>query len=239
MNTSTQPYITAINIIYEDEYMIVVNKPNNFLIHQSHYARNINEPTLLEFLHEQLGYQIYPAHRLDRKTSGIILLAKEKEFVKEFQALFTTNDIIKTYYAIVRGFSKTSGTIDSPVKNDDTGVYKDAVTNYKTINNIALDIPVRPYDGSRYSLMKLTPSTGRMHQLRKHLNKISHPIVGDYKYGDRFHNRMFETEFNCKYLFLHAYSISFIHPITNQQMNLTADFPTDWEMLFKKFDWKI
>lgn len=239
MNTSTQPYITAIKIVYEDEYMIVVNKPNNFLIHQSHYARNIKEPTLLEFLHEQLGYPVYPVHRLDRKTSGIILLLKDKQYVSQFQALFTSNTMHKTYYAIVRGFSKTAGTINSPVKNDDTGVYKDALTKYETINNITLDIPVHPYESSRYSLMKLTPETGRMHQLRKHLNKISHPIVGDYKYGDRFHNRMFETEFNCEYLFLHAYRLEFTHPITNQKMSLTADFPTDWRMLLGKFNWEI
>jgi tRNA pseudouridine65 synthase len=239
MNTSTQPYIIAIDIIYEDDYMIVVNKPNNFLIHESHYARNIREVTLLEFLEQQLGYPVYPAHRLDRKTSGIILLLKDKQYVSQFQELFTSNTMHKTYYAIVRGFSLNTGTIDSPVKNDDTGVYKDALTKYESVANIQLDISVHPYDNSRYSLVKLMPETGRMHQLRKHLNKISHPIVGDYKYGDRFHNRMFETEFNCIYMFLHAYQLDFIHPLTHQKWSLTANFPKDWEVLFEKFNWKI
>lgn len=238
MNTSTQPAISAIKIIFKDEYIVVVNKPNNFIIHESHYARNIREITLLDFLQKQLGYPVYPAHRLDRKTSGIIILLKEKLFVAHFQALFTNNAIHKTYYAIVRGFSKSAGTIDSPVKNDDTGAYKTALTNYESIANIELDIPVPPYNSSRYSLIKLMPETGRMHQLRKHLNKINHPIVGDYKYGDRFHNRMFETQFNCIYMFLHAYSISFVHPITNKELDLTAEFPKDWLQLFKKFNWK-
>jgi len=239
MNTSTQPDIESIEIVFEDDYMIAVNKPNNYIIHQSHYARNIKETTLLEFLEQQLGYPVYPAHRLDRKTSGIIILLKDKEHVNQFQALFTANKIQKTYYAIVRGFSKDSGTIDSPVKNDDTGVYKEALTKYETINTLALDIPVHPYDGSRYSLVKLMPETGRMHQLRKHLNKISHPIVGDYKYGDRFHNRMFETELDCIYMFLHAYSIAFKHPITNKDLLLKAAFPTDWEKILDNMDWTL
>ena len=239
MNTSTQPNISSIEILFEDEYLIVVNKPNNVLIHESHYARNIRETTLLEFLEQQLGYPVYPAHRLDRKTSGIILLLKQKENVSQFQELFTSNQIQKTYYAIVRGFSSESGTIDSPVKNDDTGIYKNALTNYQSITNVELNIPVHPYDKSRYSLVQLTPKTGRMHQLRKHLNKISHPIVGDYKYGDRFHNRMFETELHCIYMFLHAHSLNFSHPITNEKFQLTANFPSDWEKLFTKFNWNI
>ena len=71
------------------------------------------------------------------------------------------------------------------------------------------------------------------------MNKINHPIVGDYKYGDRFHNRMFETEFNCIYMFLHAHQLEFTHPITKEKMQLTAKFPTDWEKLFKEFNWKL
>lgn len=239
MNTSTQPNISSIKIIFEDKYMVVVNKPNNFIIHESHYSRNIRETTLLQFLEQQLGYPVYPAHRLDRKTSGIIILLKDKQYVSQFQALFTDKTIQKTYYAIARGFSPANGTIDSPVKNDDTGIYKDALTNYETVNTVTLEIPVHPYENSRYSLIKLMPETGRMHQLRKHLNKISHPIVGDYKYGDRFHNRMFETEFNCIYMFLHAYQLEFTHPITKEKLNLIADFPEDWKKIFTKFNWKL
>jgi len=237
MNTSIQPYVKSIEIVYEDDYLIAVNKPNNFIVHESHYARNIKEITLLDFLYQQLGYHVYPIHRLDRKTSGILVLLKNKEFVAQFQALFTSNSINKTYYAIVRGFSKDSDSIDSPVKNDDTGVYKDALTKYETIQQFETEIPVHPYNTSRYSLVKLTPETGRMHQLRIHLNKISHPIVGDYKYGDRFHNRMFENELNCIYMFLHAYSLEFIHPITNKKLVLSANFPNDWDKIFKKFNW--
>ncbi len=237
MNTSSQPVIAYIPVIHEDEHIVVVNKPNNFLIHHSHYARNINEPTLLELLEKQFGYPLFPVHRLDRKTSGIILLAKNKEKVAIFQDLFTNNQIKKLYYAIIRGFSKEKGEIDSPIKNDDTGIYKEALTYYESIHQVELPIPVRPYSNSRYSLIKLMPQTGRMHQLRKHMNKVSHPIVGDYKYGDRFHNRMFETEYNCDYLFLHAFSLSFTHPITTKPLVIKASFPFDWDKVAQEFNW--
>lgn len=239
MNTSIQPLIDKIEIIFEDDVLIAVNKPNNFLIHQSHYARNIIEITLLQKLENQLGYPVYPLHRLDRKTSGIILLLKDKSHVAEFQKLFSTNQIEKTYYAIVRGFSAESGEINSPVQEDDTGVYKDALTLFETLAQIELPIPVNLHTTSRYSLIKLMPKTGRMHQLRKHMNKINHPIIGDPKYGDRFHNRMFEKEFGNTYLLLHARQIEFVHPISNQHMKLIADFTDNWKMFFEKFSWVV
>ncbi|PHS51823.1 MAG: pseudouridine synthase [Lutibacter sp.] len=228
-----------IEILFEDSHIIIVNKPNNVLIHNSHYARNITDDTLLKLLNQQLGYSFYPVHRLDRKTSGVLVLAKLKEEVATFQALFTTNEIIKNYVGIVRGFVHESIHIDSPVKNPDTNLYKEAETLCEPIFTHQLDIPVHPYDSSRYSLVKLTPTTGRMHQLRIHMNKISHPIVGDYKYGDRFHNRMFEQEFSCANLFLHAYAIAFKHPFTGKSIEILAPFPKDWGIIIKKFNWEF
>ena len=155
----------TIETVYEDESIIAVNKPNNILVYASYFARNIKEDDLLTLLKEQMGQNLYPIHRLDRKTSGIILLAKEKEFVKDYQQQFEKNLVQKQYYAVVRGFSQAKGIIDTPTKNAETGTYKEALTEYKTLETIELDIPVHPYDKSRYSLVKFTPKTGRMHQL--------------------------------------------------------------------------
>ena len=171
-----------IEIIHEDDSIIVVNKPNNTLVYASYFARNIKDDDLVTLLKEQTEHELYPIHRLDRKTSGILLLAKEKEFVKDYQQQFENNKVQKHYYAIVRGYCPPKGIIDTPTKNAETGMYKEALTEYETIETIELDIPVHPYDKSRYSLVKFTPKTGRMHQLRIHANKISHPIVGDYQY---------------------------------------------------------
>lgn len=229
----------VLDLIYEDEFVIAVNKPNNVLVHHAKHSRNVaDELSLLQLIENQFNLKVYPIHRLDRKTSGIILLAKQKEFVSKFQELFTENAIQKTYYGIVRGFSPETKTIDSPVKGRDAKTHKEALTLLKTLNNITLEIPVKPYDTSRYSLVELSPKTGRMHQLRVHMNKISHPLIGDPKYGDKNHNLMFEDELHCDKLFLHAGKLDFQHPFSQENLNLIANFPNDWIKLFNKFSWK-
>lgn len=228
-----------LEIIFEDEYLLCVNKPNNVLVHHAYHSRNVaDETSLLQMIDEKLGIKVYPIHRLDRKTSGIILMAKEKEFVSKFQELFTNNEIQKTYFGVVRGHSPETKKIDSPVKGRDANVHKDALTFLKTLENVTLNIPVKPYDSSRYSLVELLPKTGRMHQLRVHTNKISHPLIGDAKYGDKNHDTMFDENFGWKNLFLHAGKLEFKHPFTDENLNLKSEFPEDWNSLFKEFQWK-
>lgn len=229
-----------IEIIYEDDYIVCVNKPNNMLVHHAFHSRNVaDEQSLLQILFEKFNTKFYPIHRLDRKTSGIILLAKETSFVSKFQDLFTNNTIEKTYLGVVRGYAPESKIIDSPVKGRDAKVHRDAETHLKTLQTITLDIAVKPYDSSRYSLIKLLPKTGRLHQLRIHTNKISHPLIGDPKYGDKNHNLMFENTFGWKNLFLHAYSLEFTHPFLNKELKLLANFPDDWKNLFTEFNWQL
>ena len=228
----------SLEIIFEDEYILCVNKPNNVVVHHAHLSRNVaDEDSLLQLIEAQKALKVYPIHRLDRKTSGIILLAKNKEYVAEFQSLFTNNTIQKTYYGVVRGFSPESKIIDSPVKGRDAKVHKDALTKLKTLAKVTLNIPVKPYESSRYSLVELLPKTGRMHQLRVHMNKISHPLIGDAKYGDKNHDLMYEHQFGFNNLFLHAGQLEFTHPFTNKKKVLKATFSKDWLSLFEKFDW--
>jgi tRNA pseudouridine65 synthase len=228
-----------LEIIFEDKYIICVNKPNNVLVHHAFLSRNVgDEDSLLQLIDKELNLKVYPIHRLDRKTSGMILMAKEKEFVSKFQELFIAKEIQKTYFGVVRGFSPESKIIDSPVKGRDANVHKEALTHLKTLENIILDIPVKPYDSSRYSLVELLPKTGRMHQLRVHSNKISHPLIGDTKYGDKNHDVMFEDNFGWKNLFLHAGQLKFTHPFSLEKLVLKATFPKDWISLFDEFKWK-
>lgn len=229
-----------LQIIYEDDYIICVGKPNNVVVHHAYHSRNVaDEASLLQLLDEKFNAKFYPIHRLDRKTSGIILLAKETKYVAKFQELFTNNTIQKTYFGVVRGFAPKTKIIDSPVKGRDANVHKEAETHLENSNEVTLNIPVKPYDSSRYSLVKLTPKTGRLHQLRIHMNKISHPLIGDPKYGDKNHNSMFEQNFGWSNLFLHAHNLEFTHPYTKETLQLTADFPTNWKQLFTEFNWEI
>lgn len=217
-------------ILFQDEYILAIHKPNNILVHHSVMANNqIEEKSLVQILADTLENKYFPIHRLDRKTSGIILFAKKKEFVKAFQELFLSNQIQKTYQGLVRGFIPESGIIDSPVKGRDANVHKEALTHYKRIKTFEIPIQVGPYEISRYSLVELSPKTGRLHQLRIHMNKISHPLIGDPKYGDRFHNRMFENEFENQALFLHAHTLEFTHPYTQETHLLKTDFPENWK----------
>lgn len=229
-----------VEVVFEDEYCLVVSKPNNMVVHHAYHSRNvIEEQSLLQVLFEQFGQKLYPIHRLDRKTSGIILLAKETKFVSKFQKLFTDNEIDKTYLGVVRGYAPEHRIIDSPVKGRDANVHKEAETHFYTLDKITLEIPVKPYDTSRYSLVKLQPKTGRLHQLRIHCNKISHPLIGDPKYGDKNHNVMFQENFGWHNLFLHAYSLEFVHPFKDKKLQLQTTLPKDWIDLFSKFDWKV
>ena len=229
----------SLEIIYQDSYCLLVTKPNNVLVHHAHHSRNkIDEKSLMQLIEDQLGTRYFPIHRLDRKTSGIILLASKKEYVSTFQALFTNKEIKKIYYGVVRGYSQDNRIIDSPVKGRDALVYKEAESHLKRLNKIELNIPVKPYDSSRYSLVELTPTTGRMHQLRIHMNKLSTPLINDAKYGDKNHDTMYGEQFGWKNLFLHAGSLAFTHPFSNQELVLKSSFPDDWIQLFEKFSWK-
>ena len=229
----------SLEIIYQDSYCLLVTKPNNVLVHHAHHSRNkIDEKSLLQLLEDQLGVKYYPIHRLDRKTSGIILLASKRSYVASFQSLFTNNQIQKIYFGVVRGFAQEFKIIDSPVKGRDANVYKEAETHLNCLDKIELNISVKPYDSSRYSLVELTPITGRMHQLRIHMNKLSTPLINDTKYGDKNHNTMYGDQFGWINLFLHAGSLAFTHPFTNQELVLKSSFSDDWIQLFEKFSWK-
>ncbi|SNR15757.1 pseudouridine synthase [Tenacibaculum jejuense] len=228
----------SVEIIYEDDFCLVVTKPNDVVVHHAYHSRNVREEdSLLQLLDQQFQQKFYPVHRLDRRTSGIIILTKETQYVAKFQQLFTDNQIQKKYLGVVRGFAPETRVIDSPVKGKDSNVHKEAETHLKTLQNITLNIPVKPYDTSRYSLVELSPKTGRLHQLRIHMNKISHPLLGDGKYGDKNHNAMFENNFDWSNLFLHAISLEFVHPFTEEKLYLKSSLPKNWRTLFKEFSW--
>ncbi len=223
-----------IRILYEDQYCFIVNKPNNLLVHHSHYARNIEEDSLVELLRLEGFETPVPVHRLDRKTSGLILFVKRKEDVVPFQKLFDEDRIEKTYLALVRGFIPEQGTIDSPVKNE-RGNYKEALTEYRSLETFERDFEIPPYPSQRYSIAEFIPKTGRYHQLRIHANKIAHPIINDPKYGNRHHNHYFQHVLGIHELFLHAGKLAFVHPFTNESITVEAELPNHWQK-FKNSD---
>ncbi|MCB9224141.1 MAG: pseudouridine synthase [Crocinitomicaceae bacterium] len=229
----------SIEVVYEDADLLIVSKPNNLLVHHSYFSRNIDEESLVQLVRSQFGRELYPIHRLDRKTSGLLMFAKNNELVRVYQELLENNKIVKKYVALVRGFTDDSGIIDSPIRAEDDTEYKDALSHYRTIERVEVDFPVDKFGKARYSLIELEPKTGRTHQLRKHMNKIAHPIIGDPKYGDRHHNHEFERRFGHTFLFLHARSLEFKSISTNELVSVKASFPVFWEVNLKELGFKV
>lgn len=226
-----------LQIVYEDNHCFVVNKPSNLLVHHSHFARNIEETSLVDLVRLQLEMpEASPVHRLDRKTSGLLLFVKQVEFAPAFNALFDEQQIQKTYWALMRGHLPENGSVESPVKNE-RGNYREALTHYRCLKQVERDFDIPPYPQQRYSLVELEPKTGRYHQLRIHANKIGHPIINDPKHGNRHHNHYFEEVLGISELFLHARKLTFTHPYTEERCALEAELPAFWTDFFTASEW--
>ena len=215
-----------LEIIFQDEFLVAINKPHGLLVHQSAIARDAEE-FALQLLRDQLGQSVWPAHRLDRKTGGLLLFSLDKETDQLTQQMFMNNQIEKKYLALVRGFTPDEGLIDYPLKKDN-GVLQDAITNYKTLERQEVAIPFGKFPTSRYSLLEARPQTGRMHQLRRHFAHIFHPIIGDRPHGCNKQNRMFKEQFQMETMLLHASELHFIHPVTQKEVHLYAGLQQDF-----------
>lgn len=212
--------MTQLEIIYHDENLIAVNKPNGLLVHRSSLATDADE-FALQILRNQIGQQVFPCHRLDRKTSGVLIFALNPVTNAMMQKQFSENKIEKKYLAIVRGFTKDWEIIDYPLRKEN-GIMQEAITIYHTMAKTELEIPFGKQKTSRYSLVEITPKTGRMHQIRKHFAHILHPIIGDRPHGCNKQNKLFKEKWNMTNMLLHASEISFLHPFTNQEITIKA-----------------
>ncbi len=224
-------------ILYQDEYIVAINKPSGLLVHRTKIAeeRHLFANKLLS---EQLGQQMHPVHRIDRATSGVLLFGYNADAVAAFQSLFNEGKIVKEYLAVVRGHTLPEGKICEPLIKHETGVSQEAITEYVTLAQAELPIAVNKYPTSRYSLVRMQPRTGRTHQLRRHFNHLAHPIIGDTKFGDLRHNRMFAEEFGVTTLLLHATQLTFEHPLTKASIKITAPLPPQLLHLSTQMGWE-
>ena len=234
----------ALEILYKDEHLVAVNKPSKLLVHKSPIDKQETR-FALQLVRDQIGAFVYPLHRLDKPTSGVLIFALSSEMAKLMGELFVSNMVKKEYIAVVRGYTKEQESVDYPLKvildkkadrdRRDNKEPQDAITLYKRLSTIEFPYPVSRYSVARYSLVKLYPQTGRKHQLRRHLKHIFHPIVGDTKYGRGEHNRLFREKFNLDRLLLHSNRVSFIHPITKENIEINAPFDIDFKKILDMF----
>ena len=178
-----------LEILFEDEELVVINKPAGLLVHKTALAFGEEENALIQ-LRDQIGNWVAPVHRLDRKTGGVLLFALNEAANSQLQQAFMNKEVSKKYLAIVRGFTPERGTIDYPLTTEN-GKTQDAVTHFQTLQQFEIPVPFGKFETSRYSLVEVTPETGRMHQIRKHFTHIFHPIIGDRPYGCNKQNKLF------------------------------------------------
>jgi tRNA pseudouridine65 synthase len=222
-----------LEILYRDEYMVAINKPSGLLVHKSPIDKRETE-FALQLLRNQIGHYVYPIHRLDKPTSGVLVFALSSEIAKVLSEQFREHHIQKEYMAIVRGYTESQAQIDYDLKvildkkadkdRNPNKAPQEAQTYYERLATLELPFPISRYPSARYSLVKLLPQTGRKHQLRRHMKHILHPIVGDTKYGRNEHNRLFREKFDCHRLLLHAKKIEFIHPIYQKTIVIEAGY---------------
>ncbi|MDQ6980520.1 MAG: tRNA pseudouridine(65) synthase TruC [Ghiorsea sp.] len=235
-----------LDILYQDEYLVAVHKPSGLLVHRSMIDK-YETRFALQMVRNQVGQHVYPVHRLDKPTSGVLLFALNPEVAKQVGEQFAAHTVEKSYLAVVRGFTDESGIIDYALKEEldkksDKRAKQDktpqnAVTHYERLATVELDEPVGRYKTSRYSLVRLTPKTGRKHQLRRHLKHIFHPIVGDTTHGDGKHNQMFRDKLNCHRLLLAATCLSFEHPVSHEKIRIEAGLNDVFTDILQRLHW--
>jgi len=218
--------LAELEILYESDLFIAVNKPAGLLMHRSKIAKDV-DVTLLQTLKQQTGKYLYTIHRLDRKTSGVVLFALDKESQSKASKLFQEKQVEKTYHAIVRGHTEDNGMIDYAIK-DESGKRKDAITHYECLQKFEIPLPFGKHKTSRYSLIKLKPETGRYHQLRMHMAHIFHPIIGDRPHGCNKQNKLFKEKFHSMTMPLHAIELSIPLP---EAIHVQADYPSEFKRI--------
>jgi len=194
-----------LEVLFQNEYIVAINKPHGLLVHPSKIAKDVTI-TALGLLQDQLGTKLYLPHRLDRKTSGVLIFCYTAEMQTALMYAFAERQIKKKYHAIVRGYTEAEETINYALTNDD-GKTQEAITHYKTLQHCEIDEAFGKFKTSRYSLVECAPQTGRMHQIRKHMAHIFHPIIGDRPHGCNKQNKLWKERWNMTKMMLHASNI--------------------------------
>ncbi len=227
----------ALRILYQDENLVAVDKPAGFQVHspEDPLHRVSDHRNCLVILRNQLGRYVYPVHRLDRATSGVLLFGLDSETAGQLGQQFARRETDKVYYAVTRGWVDDQGLIDQVLTNEQRGE-QEARTRYHCLARVELPHPVgKRHPSSRYSLVRVVPETGRMHQIRRHFTRISHPLVGDTVYGDGPHNRLYRATLNIPGLLLKAHLLRFEHPRTRVPMRLISRWDKRWHRVFELF----
>lgn len=227
-----------IEILHQDDALLAVNKPANLAVHRSKMVGNADE-FLIDLLREQIGGDVYLAHRLDRATSGVLLVARSREVAAALGEQFMGRSVRKQYLVVVRGWPEPGeDVIDYPLPGSrETGPRREARTQYRRLATIEVPIALGRYPQQRYALLLAEPESGRFRQIRKHLAHVHHPVVGDCQHGRGDHNRLYKQHFGCHRMLLHAWRLHLAHPVSGVPMMIEAPLDQEYTALLARFGW--
>jgi len=224
-------------VIYQDEHIIVVDKPVDLPVHKNDFMPH-DAPYLTKLVGDITGKWIYNVHRLDSKTSGLIVLAFSSEMANKLTQLFERKEVEKTYLAIVQG-NPGEGIFDRKVLvKKKTKIKKPAVTRYRTLKTVGTTISYKEKTNVELSLAEIAPETGRWHQIRQHFAQHHHDILGDTHHGDFTLNKIVTAETGVKRLFLHASKLTFLHPANGEVMAFENRLPQEFDQVLHYYSKK-
>lgn len=233
MNATLPP----LDLLFMDADLVAVNKPPGLAVHRSRLVGD-DDDYLMDRLRLQVEGRLHAVHRLDRATSGVLLVARSSEVAAELgrQAMARTMD--KTYLAVVRGWPAEQGEIDYPLTGSSLrGEAKPALTRWRRLATVEVPISQGRYPQQRYSLLEVRPETGRYRQIRRHFHHVSHHLLGDTSHGRGDHNRLIRQHYGVHRLLLHALRLGVVHPVTGQLLALEAPLDAAWQRLLGAFGW--
>lgn len=234
-----------LTILYRDEQLVAINKPSGLLVHRSPIDRHETR-FAIQLLRDQIGQRVYPAHRLDKPTSGVLLFALDSGTARLLNDAWQGGRVSKHYVALVRGYLEAVD-LDYPLRyqadkhGDAPGSdqpLQSAQTSFAPLAQTELPEAVDRYPTSRYSLVHCRPGTGRKHQIRRHLKHLHHPIIGDPKYGKSVHNHFFARRFGADRLLLAATQLRLQHPLTGEPLTINAPITGRFGRTIDTFGWR-
>lgn len=232
-----------LKLIYCDEALLAVHKPAGLLVHRSPIDRHETEFALQYARELNAGEHVYPVHRLDKPTSGLLVFARSPEAATKLGETLMARQVQKTYLAVVRGWPQAKGQIDYPLRLEavdkrdiNEQPVQSAVSDYSCLAQVELPVQVDRYPQTRYALVAIHPHEGRKHQVRRHLKQLGHPILGDIKHGKGPHNRYAEAEFG-RGLLLACVQMTFPHPVSGEPLTLNAPLESRFAELIRRWNW--
>lgn len=230
--------MTTLPLLHADDDVLAIDKPAGLAVHRSRLV-GADDDYLMDRLRLQVEGPLHAVHRLDRATSGVLLVARNAAAAADLGRQLMARSVEKTYLAVVRGWPAETGEIDYPLSGASlSGEAKPALTRWRRLATVEVPIAQGRYPQQRYSLLEVSPETGRYRQIRRHFHHISHHLLGDTSHGRGDHNRLIRQHYGVHRLLLHAWRLEVRHPATGEPLRLEAPLDAAWQRLLGAFGWE-